>query len=148
MIIEYKSNTASIKSIHEHLHKCSSLFNPPLDTYVIIEEYAKKLIQKSISFEAWDGNILVGLAAAYFNDYINKSGFLTNLSILNEYQNQGIASKLTAFVIEYGVNNGFDSINLEVKSINDKVNKFYERQGFVKTGHNRDCFIMTYYLKI
>jgi len=146
MTIEYKINSASGKIIIEHLFKSADLFFPPLYTYVSIEEYGKKLFEKATNFEAWHENKLVGLAAAYFNDFTNKIGFWSNLSLLNEYQNQGIASILASSVIEYGKNNGFERIILEVKSKNEKVKKFHEKHGFVKTGQNKDCFIMTYYI--
>lgn len=142
MNIEYKINTASRDAIIEHLNKCSSLFIPPLDTYVVIEEYGRKIFEKAKTFEAWDGHILAGLAAAYFNDFTNKKGFLTNLSLLNEYQHQGIASQLIFAVIEYGRNNDFESINLEVKSINEKVYKFYAKHGFIEIGQKNDCYVM------
>jgi GNAT superfamily N-acetyltransferase len=147
MNIEYKINTATSEVIVEHLVKCADLFIPPLYTYISIKEYGKKLFEKAITFEAWHENNLVGLAAAYFNDDKNKFGFWTNLSLLNGYQNQGIASVLTYKIIGYGIDNGFDRINLEVKAINEKVRKFHEKHGFIKVGQNNDCFIMTYFIK-
>lgn len=147
MKIIYKTNTASEKDIKVHLTGCAESFSPPLYTYVSIEDYGRKLSEKAVNFEAWHENQLVGLASAYFNDIINKAGFLSNLSILPLFQNMGIASKLTKSVIEWGKKNRFKSIELEVKSKNLKVIKFYEKHEFVKTGNNDDCFIMTYYLK-
>jgi ribosomal protein S18 acetylase RimI-like enzyme len=144
MNIEYKIKTASREMITEHLFQCSDLFVPPLATYVSIEEFGRKLFEKAVTFEAWHENKLVGLAAAYFNDFTDKIGFWTNLSLLSEYQNLGIASILTSSVITYGEKNGFKRINLEVKSLNVNVIKFHEKHGFVKTGQNNDYFIMSY----
>lgn len=147
MTIKYSQNTASQDQIIEHLEQSSKYFNPPLDSYVSIPNYGKKIFENAITFEAWDGNILVGLAAVYFNDYSSKIGFWTNLSLLREYQKRGIASELTRQLINYAQLNEFLKINLEVKMINKNVYCFHKNQGFEKTGQNNDCFIMTYNIK-
>jgi GNAT superfamily N-acetyltransferase len=144
--IEYRTNTATPESIVEHFKKCADSFIPPLYTYVVIEDYSKKIFDHAVTFEAWDGDILAGLAAAYFNNYSEKVAFWTNLSLLEEYQNKGIASNLTSYVINYGRKMGFKSISLEVKKINEKVRKFHEKHGFVITGQNKDCFVMTFFI--
>lgn len=102
MNIAYKINKACSVIIIKHLEKCANLFIPPLDKYVSIEEYGVKLFEKAINFEAWHEDKLVGLASAYFNYFTNKIGFLTNLSMLNEYRNKGIASLLISSVIDCG----------------------------------------------
>jgi ribosomal protein S18 acetylase RimI-like enzyme len=144
--IEFKINTATLASIINHFNSCFNAFNPPLNTYVIIEDYAKKIFDHAITIEAWDGDLLVGLSATYFNDQKNKIAFLTNLSLLKGYQNKGIATILTSSVLNYAKVHGFNRINLEVKSINEKVKEFYTKHGFVIIGEKRDCLIMSYFV--
>jgi|WetSurMetagenome_2_1015567.scaffolds.fasta_scaffold1220904_1 ribosomal protein S18 acetylase RimI-like enzyme len=134
--INYRTKTASYESIIEHLNKCDDSFNPPLHSYVNIQEYGKKISNHAVTFEAWDGDELIGLAAAYFNNFETKVGFWTNLSLLEGYRGCGIASNLTKKVIAYGRENGFIRIDLEVKTINTHVLKFHAKHGFMVTGEN------------
>jgi ribosomal protein S18 acetylase RimI-like enzyme len=145
--IEYRKNTASIELITDHFNSCADSFNPPLYTYVVIEDYAKKIFDHAVTFEAWDEDKLVGLSAVYYNNITERIAFWTNLSLLDAYQNKGIASELTSYVIDHGRTNGFKRIDLEVKSINEKVKQFYKKHGFVITGKNKECYVMTYYIR-
>ena len=90
-------------------------FNPPIDTQVSsVEEYANKIINNAVIFEAWISNKLVGLIAAYFNNYETKIGFITSVVILPEYQKQGIAKTLLKNVLVFAKENNFSIIKLEV----------------------------------
>jgi len=91
---DFKIKTASYEVIIDHLNKCADNFKPPLYTYVNIEEYSRKIYNNAITFESWANNNLVGLIAAYYNNYDTKVGFITNVSVIKEYQGYGIASKL------------------------------------------------------
>jgi len=144
--IKYKTNAASINSIIEHFEKCADLFNPPLYTYVNIKEYAKKIFTNAVTFEAWDGSRLVGLAAAYFNNLDEKIAFWTNLSVLDKYRTKGIAFKLTSSIIDYGIKNGFKRIDFEVNKINIDVIKFHKYHGAVVKGNKNEYTLMAYYL--
>ena len=107
-----------------------NIFNPPLHTYVDIEAYSHKIADNAITFEAWENNILIGLIAAYFNDLKNKAGFITNVSVLPEYQGKGIAKKLLVSTLEYGKLLGFGKIRLEVNWDNTSALNLYLRTGF------------------
>lgn len=139
---DYKIKTASCEEIINHLNRCADNFNPPLYTYVNIEEYSRKIYDNAITFESWVDNNLVGLIAAYFNNYNTRIGFITNVSVIKEYQGFGIASKLLSNTIKYGKNNGFISVALEVNIKNSNAIKLYEKYGFVATEQSQDKIIM------
>jgi ribosomal protein S18 acetylase RimI-like enzyme len=142
--IDFRIKTASYKEILQYLYKCADSFKPQLYTYVDINKYAKKIYDYAITFEAWNGNILVGLAAVYFNNDVTKVGFCTNLSLLEEYQGSGIASTLAMNVKDYGKKNGFAHIVLEAKTNNSKAISFYQKHGFIISKENKDSLIMIY----
>lgn len=132
----YKISTAPVQAIIGHLHQCADSFSPPLSTYVDIDTYGKKIYEKAITFEAWDGNRLVGLVAAYCNDKIKKIGYITNVSVLNEYQEAGIASRLMKNAIIYGKRKSFVKLMLEMQSGNIKAINLYKKLGFILVEQN------------
>ena len=139
---DFKIKTASYEVIIDHLNKCADNFNPPLYTYVNIEEYSRKIYNNAITFESWANNNLVGLIAAYYNNYDTKVGFITNVSVIKEYQGYGIASKLLSNAIKYGKNNGFISLALEVNINNNSAIKLYKKYSFVPVEQSQDKIIM------
>lgn len=142
MNIEFKIKNASIIDLCNHLTRASESFEPPLDSYVNIEEYSKKLYENAVTFEAWNGDLLIGLAAAYCNNLSERICFLTNLSVEKSFQGIGIANSLTKQVIDYAKTGCFNKIMLEAKKNNKKVINFYKSNNFRICGINADCFVM------
>ena len=128
---DFRTQTATYESIFVHLLECADDFSPPLYTYVKIEEYAQKILDRAITFEAWKGNDLVGLIAAYFNDNDTKVGFVTNISVLERFRRCGVAFELMQRMIRYGASKGFIRVELEVKIGNSRARRLYERFGFI-----------------
>ena len=104
--IKYKNNTSSLKAIREHLNECSNSFVPSLDTYVDIDDYSEKIYQKAVKFEAYIDKDLIGLIALYINLDI-KTTFITNISVLPDYQGSKITKILFANCLEYVISNNF-----------------------------------------
>lgn len=140
---EFRTGTATYEFIVAHLLGCADSFHPPLYSYVRIEEYARKIHGHAITFEAWHGSELVGLIAAYFNDHETKVGFITNVSVLEEYRGRGIAAQLMQEVIEYGRTHGFFRVDLEVGTGNARAQRLYEASGFVAIEQRREGLLMS-----
>jgi ribosomal protein S18 acetylase RimI-like enzyme len=126
----YKTKTASKEEIFLHLEKCKDNFIPPLDQTVDLSEYAKKIADRSMTFEAWINNTLAGLVAAYFNDAENHSGYITNVSVLGNYKGKGIGYELMNRCIEFAIQNSFNQIKLEVAENNDNAIQLYKKLNF------------------
>jgi len=139
---EYKINKASIRDIEMHLNKCSRIFSPPLDTYVDIHKYAKKIRLNSVTVEAWLENEVIGLIGCYLNNKEILSGYITNLSVRQDYQNNGIALKLVELTIKEALKLKFKTITLEVDVENSKVIEIYKRSGFVLSSRVGSKYIM------
>lgn len=99
--MKYKINVATIKDIEEHLKKVGLPGNP------------EKIRKNATTFEAWD-NELIGLLAVY------ETGYITNLSVLSKYRNQGIATKLLKMAYSQ-----FKHFELETN-----IPDFYFKHGF------------------
>jgi ribosomal protein S18 acetylase RimI-like enzyme len=140
--IQYKTKTASAKQISLHLTECNANFNPPLDEKVNIQEYAKKIFKKSITFEAWANEILIGLVATYLNDNENHTAYITNVSVINKFIGKGIASRLMDNCIEYTKNNDFKEILLEVSKESIEAINLYKKFGFIYFNDKNNSLIM------
>lgn len=129
--IEFRSNRASEAQLTEHLSRCDAEFVPPLSGRIEINNYAKKIASKATRFEAWSGDKLVGLVAAYCNDQEQRIAYITSVSVLREWTGKGIAAHLVGQCIKHAEVSGMRQISLEVASDNTPAIKLYERSGFV-----------------
>ena len=89
----------------------------------------KNAIDNSLKvWTAWDGDRLVGLARVVGDNYTII--YIQDILILEEYQNQGIGSKLLKLVLEQ-----YKSVRQVVLMTDntEKTIKFYQKNGMVKT---------------
>jgi len=140
--ITYFTNYATEEDIHLHLLICKNNFIPALDVTVNINEYARKIRNNAVTFEAWHNKILIGLIAAYFNNK-NIKGYITNVSVHGDYLRKGIASKLMNDCINYGNKIRYKEISLEVNKLNKNAIILYEKFNFRKTGEKEKFLTMT-----
>ena len=129
MDILYKIKTVGIIEILTHLTECNESFYPPLMERVDLEEYSRKLFERSITFEAWNEATLVGLIAVYFNEF-DRSAFITNVSVLKNFMGLGVASNLLEQCIEYAAGKKFEEIKLEVNAGSIYALKLYRKFDF------------------
>jgi len=133
--------TPTLQHIQQHLQKCSATYSPPLDSYVDIEEYSKKLYNKAILFSEFDADNLIGLVAVYDNP-TERSGWITNVSVDPEHIGRGVAKKLLNKCCEYFENKKYFSILLEVFLENTKAISLYYKQGFKKHNIKKNKMIL------
>ncbi len=144
--ITFKKGTASVDEVFAHLNKCNNNFVPPLNNKVDIGLYSKKIVENSITFEAWIKDELVGLIAAYFNDTTKTTGYITSVSTVSEYAGRGIASQLLKMCIGYGIQNQFKIILLEVSQHNNNAIYLYKKYDFCEIGRKEENIIMKNFL--
>jgi ribosomal protein S18 acetylase RimI-like enzyme len=129
-IFSLDCNRAELAEILEHLMRCESDFTPPLAERVEISAYAQRIFARAVRFEAWEGVRLIGLVAAYCNDPVRRSAFVTSVSVLGEWQGRSIASRLMNACIRYVTEAGFEHLELEVDAQNGRAIRLYEKMGF------------------
>ncbi len=113
-----------------HLEGCDKNYIPSLSERVNIKEYSEKIADKAVTFEAWDKDKLVGLAAVYLN-MMSLSAFVTNVSVLKDYSGNGVASQLMLNCIQYASQKKIGRICLEVDQNNAKAMHLYKRLNFM-----------------
>ena len=128
--VKYLLNKASAAEIAEHLSRCDSYFVPPLSPRVEIRDYAKKIKDEATRFEAWSGDTLIGLVAAYNNDQEGSLAYITSVSVLPAWMGNGIAGLLVKQCVEHAKTSDARQISLEVASDNAAAIQLYRKSGF------------------
>lgn len=145
--INYTKNESNYEKILSHLKLCNSNFTPKLSERLNLEVYSKKIEENSVKFEAWNEmNQLIGLVACYFNNDQVDFGFITNVSVIKNYQGNGIANVLIQNCISYTKVGNKLSLQLEVIETNVSAIRLYEKNGFVKKIKNDQIIKMEYKL--
>jgi len=139
--LDFKVNASTEKDIRSHLSGCDRQFSPPLSGRVDIGEYSKKLRLNAVTFEAWNGESLVGMVAAYI-DARARSCFITNTSVSPEFSRQGVAAKLLAACLERARAEQVETVSLEVSQDSHPAIGLYTKFGFRVVGHRGDFLKM------
>lgn len=143
MTVSFRSGQATRGDILTHLRACDATFEPLLSGRVDLVEYAEKLSQKAITFEAWEGDLLVGLVAGYFNDLTTREGFITTVSTHPAFTGRGSASALMAMALRYAADHGFEALSLDVGENNHPAQNLYRKWGFERIGESEGMIRMT-----
>lgn len=67
-------------------------------------------------------------------------GYITNIAVLPEYRNRGVATALLTKVTEFATNEGLSFISLEVRKSNQKAITLYEKFGFTLEGCRKNFY--------
>lgn len=133
--IEYRIQHALISDIKRHL-KAVQLDQPTFPLNVQnISQYAEKLATKSITYEAWIGENLIGLIAVYFNK-ITAEAFVSNVSVSPNMVHKKLASTLMQNFISDAETRKTQSINLVYAENNIPAHKLYQKFGFIFIENN------------
>lgn len=134
----FYKNSSSKEQITSHLYELDTDFLPALHSYVNIKNYGQKLFLKSLRWEYFDNDQLVGLIAGY----LNKSKgffFISNFSIVRTYRGTGLSLELFSMMKTDLESLGeVRVIRLEVKNENEKAQSFYEKIGFGVFNENEE----------
>ena len=145
--VKFETGKADERDILAHLLECDQFFIPLLSEKVNLAEYARKISDKAVTFEAWVEGELVGLIAAYFNNAAHGKGFITNVSVSNAQKGKGIAARLLQNCVDYGIEKSFSTISLEVSAQNEPAIQLYKKFGFTEESRKGDSITMNISLK-
>ena len=141
--VAFSRNRSSYKQVLAHLKACDSDFIPPLSQRLSVSAYALKLMDKAVRFEAWCDTDLVGLIALYCNDSSKNSAFITNVSVVPQWQGHGIAGLLIGHCADAMSQLLFKTIELEVDERNSAAIGLYKKYGFVPSQAGDQSLFMT-----
>jgi ribosomal protein S18 acetylase RimI-like enzyme len=143
----YHINCALQDHLVAHFKCCDNSFQPSLSSRVDLSDYACKLLIAAKRFEAWSGDQLIGLVAAYCNDPSGFTAFITSVSVLPAYQGQGIAAQLLDNCLKQLRMQGFGLVKLEVNPQNEKAAALYKKYGFRDRDFNGQASTMVLILE-
>lgn len=147
MNILYTRGTSSERSILIHLTRCNGNFIPPLNSRVILDEYARKIATSAERFEAWSVDSLIGLVAVYLGNRASSEAFITNVSVIPEWQGRGIASQLLERCVSSLRDLGVTEVGLEVNKNNLTAIELYRRLAFTICETQGNNFKMKYVIE-
>lgn len=103
-----------------------------------IQEYNKialhhSVSEKSTTFLAFNDNVPIGLAGAYFEELTERS-FICSLWVSPKYRRNGIGMKIVTTVSDWLSERGANSVFAWVANSNLKAIAFYKQTGFISTG--------------
>lgn len=125
-----KFNTTQVSDIYEYLVEMNPYFIPKLDDRVDIKEYSKKIYQNALRLEIFKQDRLSGLLGCYINEEEGFS-FITVLSVLPQFQKQGIAQLLIDELLNKLIENSkINRVVLEVSNENSNAIAFYKKNNF------------------
>lgn len=127
--LQYRRDTATTDDVHSHLTRCDADFAPPLSARLDLGDYATKLAERAARCEAWDGDELVGLVAAYVTPGA-PDAFISNVSVVSELRGRGVATALVADCIDRARASGAATVTLEVATADRAAGRLYEKLGF------------------
>lgn len=127
--LELRLNTGTAKQVVGHLVLCDVQFVYFLRGRVDIPTYAAKIAALADRFEAWSGDTLVGLVAAYFDGQTARA-YVTNVSVLPAWCGRGVASELLRRCVSHARDMRMQEIALHVDRHNAAAIALYERIGF------------------
>lgn len=139
--VNYQINASTLEDIKKHLYSCSDSFVPSLESYVDISKYSQKIFDFGIRFEAYSNDILIGLIALYV-DKQEKTSFITNVSVVPDFQKNKIAENLLSSCVDYLKENCYLEVTLEVNKNNTKAINFYKKHNFKEKGSLKNNLLM------
>lgn len=142
MPLRFSYGKLSFEEVRQFLLETDDEFLTPLSEHVDIDAYAKKLSEFSDFAICLDGKDIVGMISCYTNR--PPFGYISNVCVKKQYQGQKVFSNLFSLLLAKLEQRGFEHLQLEVGTDNDKAHSIYEHYGFreVETRPDSDKLLM------
>lgn len=135
---EFKINQSTVQDVFMHLQSADSDFTPPLSQHIDLKKYSQKIVSHAHRFEAWIDERLIGLIAIYDGD----PAYITNVSVLTDWQKSGIGSRLLHECIDFLKQKEILAVDLEVSKSNSSAISLYEKNLFHEKSSTERTMIM------
>lgn len=121
-------------------------FSDTLPSLSQSEEKRRFLAHKFYSygkvFALYEDDTLVGFAAFYDNNAIQKVAYLSMIAVKAGYRRKGIGKIILNYVVQYAVESGMRILRLEVNKSNLNARNFYYSYGFQLFEENENSYIL------
>jgi ribosomal protein S18 acetylase RimI-like enzyme len=140
--IDFRLNHSTADDIAAHLAACDADFVAPLSRRTRVADYAAKLARLTERFEAWAGEELAGLVAAYCNEPEKRTAFISSVSVAPNWRGAGIGDRLIESCLGHAAALGFVRVELRVATANAAALRLYARHGFRPCGQEGEEITM------
>lgn len=121
-----------LDKINNIIKKFDNVFVPSISSIIgNLDEYAEKLFKNAMVISLIYDNEIIGFAAFYCNDNINKIAFLSQIGVLSNYKYKGYGTILIKKAEELSKSNNMEKMRLEVYDNNLKGISFYKKNGYI-----------------
>lgn len=121
-----------LDKINNIIKKFDNVFVPSISSIIgNLDEYAEKLFKNAMVISLLYDNEIIGFAAFYCNDNINKIAFLSQIGVLNNYKSKGYGTFLIKKAEELSKSNNMEKMRLEVYDNNLNGICFYKKNGYI-----------------
>lgn len=140
-MIAIKNIRLSQQEIYNYFISNASVFIPPLESRVDVRKYSEKIYLHADQFWAFNNNEIIGFMACYFN-YKSSAAYITTLSIIELFQNNGIGKQLIKLAENLAKSKCFNHISFEVQKSNSKAIVFHIKNKYQISSETPTSFIM------
>lgn len=139
----------NVNTVKEFLYKVDKSFPVSLSQSINLDEYAKKLCQKSTMCVQFENDKIVSLVAGYTKNLTDNMAFISLVATLDEAKGKGCAQKLLNEFIGICQRKNIPAVHLYVYTGNTPAEKLYKKTGFVKSDvqDRPDKTHLIYYIK-
>lgn len=121
---------------YEHLYTPAAFADTVLDSLTV-----NTRMQQMRVLVAASGDRVIGTVAG--QGCSDGEGHLRGMAVLPDYQSTGVAQELLAAIERWLKANGCNRVTLDTTLPLERAMKFYERNGYKRSGHTADFFGMT-----
>lgn len=133
------------KLLLDFMIKADNLFAVPISTKVNLEKYTSQILEKGNVIGIISDGEIVAAVLFYCNDYLTRTGYISFLCCLEEYQGKGYARKVVNAAIEYSKLKGM--MRVKTDSVNPTAITLYESIGFIPLGNVSDGNLQKVYME-
>lgn len=138
--LHFHRSKSTLRDLTQHFLLLPENFLVGLIGRVDLSDYLSKIHSKCQRLEIWDDTDLISVLCFYPN--LNTGdAFISHVSTLPQYQNQGLASKLVKSLIS---SHEFKKISLEVLATNENAKELYRSLGFKKSKEENGIIMLSF----
>ena len=141
--IDFYFKSLSPEEIANYLKLNDNDYFQKLSNRIDIDDYAKKLHQKSLHFTLYEKDKLVGFSPCYFDNKIKNTGYVSSLTIRDGYRGFGLGGRLLMHIKAYAKKSSFIDIKVSVHCDNKISINFYKKNTFEIFEQNDETNICT-----
>lgn len=135
---DLRNGAHTVEHVAAFLGSIDDEYDPPVGSQVDLTEYAAKLAEKaSVALAVEEGRI-VGLAAIYMNDLVDRVSYVPYLGVGRGHRGRGLARRLIEECLRRAAGAGMRRVKLRTWSSNASAVHLYDTLGFQRVSVEDD----------